>query len=207
MKWTHRSRLVFLSALLIVSSASAAFSQSSGGSFTITSQVVAGGGCGPDGSGGCTSSTGSGNLGVDGTVGEPGAVELLREPPYSLRGGFWYATLGATPTAADGNISGLIADSNGIPVAGVAIRMSGNQSRVTITDAAGKYSFDNVETNGFYTIAPARANYVFSPASRSFSLLGVHTEASFTAVANGDHSNAIDTTEFFVRQQYLDFLE
>jgi Domain of unknown function (DUF4214) len=29
---------------------------------------------------------------------------------------------------------------------------------------------------------------------------------TFTAAANGDHANAIDTTEFFVRQQYLDFL-
>jgi hypothetical protein len=26
------------------------------------------------------------------------------------------------------------------------------------------------------------------------------------AAGNGDHLNAIDTTEFFVRQQYLDFL-
>jgi hypothetical protein len=200
-----RRRLVFLSALLMAISASAAFSQSSGGTFTITSQVVAGGGCGPDGSGGCTSSTG-GVLGVDGTVGEPSAVELLRQPPYSLRGGFWYATLGATPTAADGSVSGLIADSNGIPVAGVAIRLNGTQTRITITDANGSYRFDSVETNGFYTITPARVNFVFSPANRSFSLLGIHTEASFIASANGDHLNAIDTTEFFVRQQYLDFL-
>jgi len=206
MKRTHKhTRLVFLSVLLIAISASAAFAQSSGGTFTITSQVVAGGGCGPDGSGGCMSSTG-GVLGVDGTVGEPSAVELLRQPPYSLRGGFWYATLGATPTAADGSISGLIGDSNGVPVAGVAIHLNGTQTRITITDANGSYRFDNVETNGFYTITPARVNFVFSPANRSFSLLGVHTEASFTASANGDHVNAIDTTEFFVRQQYLDFL-
>jgi hypothetical protein len=199
------SRLILLSALLIAMNASAAFSQSSGGTFTITSHVAAGGGCAPDGSGGCISSTG-GVLGVDGTAGEPGAVEMLTQSPYQLRGGFWYATLGATPTAADGNVGGRIVDTNGLPIAGVAIRMSGSQLRIAITDANGNYSFDNVETNGFYTVTPSRTNYAFSPANRSFSLLGVHTEASFTATANGDHLNAIDTTEFFVRQQYLDFL-
>jgi hypothetical protein len=185
--------------------ASAAFSQSSGGTFTITSHVAAGGGCAPDGSGGCISSTG-GALGVDGTAGEPSAVEMLTQTPYQLRGGFWYATLGATPTAADGNVGGRIVDSGGLPLAGVAIRMSGSQLRIAITDANGNYSFDNVETNGFYTITPSRANYIFGPTDRSFSLLGVHTDASFTASANGDRANAIDTTEFFVRQQYLDFL-
>jgi hypothetical protein len=206
MRRTNRNSLMsLLCTALLAATASPSFGQSSGGTFAITSQVVAGGGCGPDGSGGCTSSTG-GILGVDGTVGEPGAVEMLTQSPYQLRGGFWYATLGSTPTAADGNVRGHIVDSSGQPIAGVAIRMNGTQLRIAITDANGNYSFDNVETNGFYTVTPSRTNYTFSPANRSFSLLGVHTEASFTATANGDHANAIDTTEFFVRQQYLDFL-
>ena len=204
---THkRGRLIILCGLLTMVNASVVFSQSSGGSFTITSQVVAAGGCGPDGSGGCTPSIGSGNISLDGTVTEPGAIELLRQSPFSLRGGFWYTTLGATPTATDGSISGRIADDNGQPIAGVAIRMSGSQSRETITDASGKYSFDGVDVNGFYTVTPSRANYSFSPVNRSFSLLGDHTDVSFTASPNGDNVNAIDTTEFFVRQQYLDFL-
>jgi hypothetical protein len=110
------------------------------------------------------------------------------------------------PTAASGSVSGTIADASGAPLAGAAITLSGAQNREAITDARGNYTFFEVETNGFYTVTPSRANYSFSPANRSFSLLGVHTEASFTASPNGDHSNAIDTTEFFVRQQYLDFL-
>jgi hypothetical protein len=110
------------------------------------------------------------------------------------------------PTAANGSIGGTIADGNGAPIGGVTINLSGTESREAITDSAGKYSFDNVETNGFYTVTPSRANYTFSPANRSFSLLGVRTEASFTANANGDRANAIDTNEFFVRQHYLDFL-
>jgi hypothetical protein len=111
-----------------------------------------------------------------------------------------------SPTAANGSVSGTITDSNGAPLAGVTVNLSGAESREAITDNSGNYSLDNLETNGFYTVTPARANYSFSPADRSFSLLGVNAEASFTASANADHVNAIDTTEFFVRQQYLDFL-
>jgi hypothetical protein len=110
------------------------------------------------------------------------------------------------PTAINGSIGGTITDASGTPVSGVAINLNGTESREAVTDSSGKYGFDNVETNGFYTVTPSRANYSFSPANRSFSLLGVRTEASFTANANGDRANAIDTNEFFVRQHYLDFL-
>jgi hypothetical protein len=49
-------------------------------------------------------------------------------------------------------------------------------------------------------------NYNFAPATRGFSALGAHTEASFGATSNGGHQNPLDTTEYFVRQQYVDFL-
>jgi hypothetical protein len=87
--------------------------------------------------------------------------------------------------------------------------MSGTQNRLTITDAAGRYHFDNVETNGFYTVVPTRANFIFSPAQRAFSQLGVHTDGAFngtSAASAGNALNPLDTTEYFVRQQYLDFL-
>jgi CSLREA domain-containing protein len=110
------------------------------------------------------------------------------------------------PTAANGNISGQIVDSNNKPVEGAAVRMSGTQNRLTVTDAAGNYRFDSVETNGFYTVAPSRANFSFSPAQRSFSALGLHTNAAFNATLMSGFVNPLDTTEYFVRQQYLDFL-
>jgi predicted extracellular nuclease len=116
-----------------------------------------------------------------------------------------YFSLSA-PTAANGSITGRITNLDGGPVSGATIQVSGTQTRKSITDTNGNYHFDNVETNGFYTVTPSRVNYTFSPLNRSFSLLGVRTEASFTAAANGDNANAIDTTEYFVRQQYLDFL-
>ena len=112
----------------------------------------------------------------------------------------------ATLTAANATVTGRISDNFGNAIAGVSIRLNGTQTRLTITDSNGNYGFDGVETNGIYTVTPSRANYLFTPANRSFSSLGAHTEASFTGTTNGGHANTIDTTEFFVRQQYLDFL-
>jgi hypothetical protein len=110
------------------------------------------------------------------------------------------------PTAATSALSGQVRDETGGPVAGTVIMLSGNQSRKTITDAAGNYRFDNVETGGFFTVTPSRANYGFSPGQRSFSLLGNKIDAVFTAVFTGDNLNPLETPEYFVRQQYLDWL-
>jgi hypothetical protein len=50
-------------------------------------------------------------------------------------------------------------------------------------------------------------NYGFSPGARSFSLAGNTTEAVFTAIPDYiERANPLDTPEYFVRQQYLDFL-
>jgi predicted outer membrane repeat protein len=118
----------------------------------------------------------------------------------------WTFANGA-PTAANGLITGRISDGAGMPVEGAVVRLSGTQNRKFITDANGFYRFDNVETNGFYTVTPSRANYSFSPAERSFSLLVQTTEATFGAtLASSTFVNPLDTPEYFVRQHYLDFL-
>ena len=111
-----------------------------------------------------------------------------------------------TPTASPATITGRITEDDGAPVEGAVVRLGGGQSRMTITDAAGNYHFDDVETTGFYTVTPSRANFSFSPAQRSFNPLGQHTEASFNASQSGSGMNPLDTNEYFVRQQYLDFL-
>src|SRR5258706_284594 len=82
----------------------------------------------------------------------------------------WTFANGA-PTAANGLITGRIVDDSVVPVEGAVVRLSGTQTRKFITDANGFYRFENVETNGFYTVTPSRANYSFSPAERSFSQL------------------------------------
>jgi hypothetical protein len=113
----------------------------------------------------------------------------------------------ATPTAAPASIVGRIATADGTPLAGVVIQLSGAATRTTITDSGGNYHFDSLESGNFFTVSPSLANYAFSPANRSFSLVGNQTNAAFAAQSAIDAaSNAIDTTEYFVRQQYLDFL-
>ena len=113
----------------------------------------------------------------------------------------------ALPTAAGASISGQVVTTSGAPLAGVTLRLSGGRSAETITNSAGNYNFNNVETGGFYTVSPSIANYSFSPGSRSFSLVGNKTDAVFTAQPDSTPSaNAIDSNEYFVRQQYLDFL-
>lgn len=111
------------------------------------------------------------------------------------------------PTAADASISGQVVTSDGAPVPGVTMKLSGGRAAETITNGGGNYTFNNIETGGFYTVSPSIANYSFSPADRSFSLVGNKTDAEFTALPDDVAStNAIDSNGFFVRQQYLDFL-
>jgi len=110
------------------------------------------------------------------------------------------------PTASSSTISGVITSADGSALAGVTIHLSGTQTRLTITDSSGNYRLDDVETGGFYTLTPSRANFVFTPVDRSFTQLGNHTDAAFTGSFTGDSANPDDTTEYFVRQHYLDFL-
>jgi hypothetical protein len=111
------------------------------------------------------------------------------------------------PTSTSGSISGQVYGDKSGPLAGAVVRLSGTQTRETITDGHGNYVFENVETGGFYSVTPSLLSYQFSPATRSFSQLGSNTKAVFIATRDtGITGNAIDTAEFFVRQHYLDFL-
>lgn len=111
------------------------------------------------------------------------------------------------PTDALGTVSGRILNSgNGAAVAGVVVRMTGTQSRKTITDVNGDYRFDNVQTSGVYNLTPSRANFSFSPSDRSLNQLGNVTDAPFAAISAGTTLNPLDTPEYFVRQHYVDFL-
>jgi subtilisin family serine protease len=117
------------------------------------------------------------------------------------------AAVNAAPTAASAEISGSVTDQDGEPIPGVTINLSGQQSRKTITDSHGNYRFANVDTSYFYTVTPSLVNYHFGPESRSFSLNGNNTAAAFTATRDAVMNGyAIDTSDYFVRQQYLDFL-
>jgi hypothetical protein len=195
----------FCSALVLLCLlAQSALGQSSGGQFQITNSVIAGGGgASCDGGANCT---GSNTLLVEGTAGESAAGTLLRNPPYSAWSGFYPSTLTLTPTAAPGIISGQVTSGDGAPLAGVTIALSGQRNLRSITDASGFYTFDDLETGGFYSVTASLVNFTFSPSSRSFSLVASHADAIFTGTPSSVTANPLDTTEFFIRQHYLDFL-
>jgi len=180
--------------VVILSITLTAFAQSSGGTLKITSSTV--GGSGGAGSGG--------TITVQGSAGQTSAG-AAQGSTISVAGGVWPASSNG-PTAAPGTISGVILTDQGMPLPGVTITLTGSDSRKTISDAHGKYEFDGATLNGQYTVTPALVDFSFNPALRSFTLAGVNTNATFTATANSDHLNPLDTSEFFVRQHYLDFL-
>ena len=123
----------------------------------------------------------------------------------AFRGIAFAPTATGGPTASNGVVSGRITTVDGLPLAGAVVNLTGTQTRKTITDANGNYHFDNVETNGFYSVTPTSLNFSFSPSERSFSQLSNQTDATFTASAVASE-NPLDTPEYFVRQHYLDFL-
>jgi hypothetical protein len=111
-----------------------------------------------------------------------------------------------SPTAAPGLISGRITLPDGTPLGGVVMTLSGTGSRFTITDASGFYQFGENQTDAFYSLNPFLVNYLFTPSALNFNLLADKTDAVFSAMPVPEIGNPIDTVEFFVRQQYLDFL-
>ncbi|MGB9181930.1 MAG: carboxypeptidase-like regulatory domain-containing protein, partial [Pyrinomonadaceae bacterium] len=97
--------------------------------------------------------------------------------------GMWEIPLFA-PTAASGTIRGQITTPDGAPLGGVSISLNGSRSAQAITDSLGHYSFSDLSVGEFYTVTPSRANYTFSPSSRSISLNSETVDAEFTATAD-----------------------
>ena len=69
------------------------------------------------------------------------------------------------------SISGVIRDAQGVPAAGVAVRVSGAAvSTATVTDGTGLFVLGGLPA-GSYTITPESAAYAFSPATLGQSLV------------------------------------
>jgi large repetitive protein len=101
-----------------------------------------------------------------------------REPrPYNRGvdiGADEYAT-----TAVTSSISGTVT-TNGGPLSGVTITLSGVGNAVATTNASGQYSFTGL-ANGNYTITPNRAGYTFSPATANITVNNANVTHNFTA--------------------------
>jgi uncharacterized repeat protein (TIGR01451 family) len=78
-------------------------------------------------------------------------------------------------------ITGLVREGTNMPVkpmAAVAVKLSGTQTRTNFTDASGVYAFTNVPP-GTYTVTPMTNGYCFEPTNATLYLTNI------TAVTNG----------------------
>lgn len=57
---------------------------------------------------------------------------------------------------------------NGESLAGVSVTLTGTGTGTTTTNALGEYRFEDLVTNGNYTVTPTLANHIFTPAKRIF---------------------------------------
>ena len=104
-------------------------------------------------------------------------------PPYRYFGALVGDVVGADFTASETYlISGQVRATNGQPLPGVTIAISGTQQPPALTDADGNYSF-LVSAGGTYTLTPARPSFTFSQPSRTFSNLSQNQKTvDFTAI-------------------------
>jgi hypothetical protein len=92
--------------------------------------------------------------------------------------------LNANP-AATFSISGRLLDTEGAPLAGATVSLSGTHALATLTGADGRYSFSNLATAGEYTVTPSKPFYSFSAvpggaASQTFITPAGDQNADFT---------------------------
>lgn len=165
-------RKLILLTLIIFSSGAAEISAQSGGTYSMTTSVVAAGGGAMQGSG----------IKVDGTVAQPAAGDEMANAPYSLRGGFWNPLL--TPTAANANIGGRVITARNTGIKNVDITLTGGNMtapRTARTNAFGYFTFEDVEAGHFYILTISSKSYGFAPESQSFTLNDNLTDIVFQA--------------------------
>lgn len=87
-----------------------------------------------------------------------------------------YGTGGSLTTYT---ISGTIT-SNGTPMSGVLVTLSGSSNQTFTTTSTGTYSFTSLPT-GNYTVTPTKTGFVFTPASQTFNSLSANQTQNFTS--------------------------
>ncbi|KXK00013.1 MAG: hypothetical protein UZ17_ACD001002287 [Acidobacteria bacterium OLB17] len=147
-------------------------SAQSGGPYTITQSVIAGGGN--------TTSSG-GTFTLSGTTGQPAAFNS-GEAPYILRGGFWQAEL--ETTAAEVAVAGRILTANGAGIKNVIVTLTtanGTTFR-TLSSSFGYYRFDGLQAGETCIISIASRRFTFSTTTRTVTLNDSVSDLDFTAL-------------------------
>lgn len=146
-----------------------------GGNFTITESVVAGGG----------QSSNGGMFAVDGTIGQSIAGEDSIGGMFSVSSGFWLPQF--APTAAVASISGRITTSRGRGIRNVVITLTNattGENRFVKSKAFGFYRFGDVTVGQSYILTVNAKLFQFDPNTRFINLLEDVTDADFVARKN-----------------------
>lgn len=125
----------------------------SGGTYTITQNVVAGGG---------SNSSSGGPYAVAGTIGQNIAGQNAGGGTYGVHAGFWNPAPQG-PTAALVTVAGRVQTSNEIGIRGVVVTLTDPSGivRTTITGSFGYFRFDDIAAGETYIISISAKRYHF----------------------------------------------
>lgn len=161
--------IIICLSLLLVSIAAG----QSGGNYTITQSVIAGGGG--------QNSTG-GTFSLDGTIGQAVAGGGVQQYPYRLQSGFWTASL-LNPTAASVTVGGRVLNSAGRGIRNVLIVMTDSTGamRTALSTSFGYYSFADVPAGETYILSARAKRFAFAQPTQVVSVSEETTEINFIA--------------------------
>lgn len=164
-------KTLWLLALLIFSTSQ--IDAQTGGDFTITQSVIAGGG---------GQNSAGGTFAVDGTIGQSVAGGTITNPPFSLTSGFWnFSPL--APTAANVSVSGQVLTPGGGGIRNVQVTLTapGGQTRIAQTGTFGYYRFEGVLVGETYIISIFSRRFTFSQPTRVVAVLDAVADINFIA--------------------------
>ena len=219
--------LIIMSTLLCFVLQSVGLAQISGGTFKITSSVLAGGG---------GMSSGSGSKVIEGTAGQPAAGGPQNTSSISHASGFWPATLAEPQSPQSGQVtlqfsaaSYIVQEDLGALT--VTVTRNGDTSGSASVDYATKDGSATQKSDfeyaaGRLTFAPGQTSktlillinedmyadfnetFTVSLSNPNGAVLGQQSTASITIVDDSPESptNPIDNAQNFVYMQYHDFL-
>jgi Carboxypeptidase regulatory-like domain len=146
-----------------------------GGQFTISKTVIAGGGAELQNQSRLVQSTGGQAIAGGSSTGGT----------YSLKSGFWTPD-DFSPTAATTTVGGRVitAQGSGIRNIHVTIFFPSGETRSTRTGSFGYYRFDDVEVGAVYVFTVSSKRFVFSQASQVITINDERDDINFIAAEN-----------------------
>ncbi len=167
-----KTSLLITAFFLVLPTQPTIFSQS-GGNFTITQSVVAGGGQGSAG----------GAFTLDGTVGQAVAGNAVSGPPFAVTSGFWNSTPLA-PTAATVSVNGQVRTVNGAGIRNALITLTAldGSTQIARSGSFGYYRFNEVLAGETYIVSISSKRFRFATPTIVIAVLDEIAGLDFVAV-------------------------